>query len=145
MEGPQPPRKLKLNPKLVNADRFLGGLVLPDVDWEQETEPFTLLPSQRPDRESCGCKKLLAAVLADAFQSLTRPPPGLSHRFEKTRRETLQWFSKPDAAVKVSLRAVCDGLGLDVGKVQAAASRVAAGAMSLSNGPQDGKLVWERQ
>jgi hypothetical protein len=108
-----------------------GGLLLqlPPIDWWEQTEPLTLLPSQtRREPELCSCRKLVAAVLADAYLAITRPPPGQAHRFERTRRETLAWFAVPDAEVSVNLRDCCEGLGLDVGRMQKAAERVTAGA-----------------
>jgi hypothetical protein len=37
----------------------------------------------------------------------------------------MRWFTAPDAEVSINPRDVCDGLGLDIGRVQKAARRAA--------------------
>jgi hypothetical protein len=53
---------------------------------------------------------------ARRFACVRRPTPG--RPWERNVDETLRWFNDPDAAVLVNLRDCCDGLGLDVVKVQ---------------------------
>jgi len=74
---------------------------------------------------------LLLGILLDAFDKLQRPVPGRRAIFERTRSEARAWFEQPDAEVSVNLRHVADALGLDLGRVQGAALRVAGGALTL--------------
>jgi len=133
----------KFHPKRDTATARLhdlnGGIDFGDpVDRDDEDRPvvpFVVLPSQWRQKESelCGCKRLLVGILTDAFLTLQRPQPGKWGRFELTRQEAVEWFTAPDAEVSVNLRDVVDGLGLDLGRIQGAALRVADGAMRRVN------------
>jgi hypothetical protein len=90
--------------------------------------PDILTPAQwRPTRGlyECGCQRLLFEVLLNALDTLQYPPLGQPKSFETTRREARLWFEAPDADVAINLRDCCDGLNLEVGKVQRAARRQA--------------------
>jgi hypothetical protein len=58
------------------------------------------------------------------------PNPSREHMRSSRRRAWRRWSGsrRPDLQVSVNLRDLCDGLGLDVGRVQGAALRVVAGA-----------------
>lgn len=85
------------------------------VDGSELFVPVALLPSQfartLPDT---GERKLLLAVLADAFDDLRRPA---------RRTTTFHWFKAPDSG-PLSLQFICDALGFDLAGVQAAALRL---------------------
>jgi hypothetical protein len=74
------------------------------------------LPSQVPRSDpECGERKLLFAVLADAFDDLRRAP--------RRSDATLAWFSCPDSGV-LTLAAICDALGFTLAGVQTAAFKL---------------------
>jgi hypothetical protein len=109
----------------IDSNRFLGGLIVPDLgdlDDAQELIPVIALPGQLGPRWRNGARedwrRLCAAVLVDAVETLQRPLPG---KRSNAKVETLAWFAAPDAEVSIKLRDVCDGLGLDIGRVQKAA------------------------
>jgi hypothetical protein len=82
-----------------------------------------LLPSQIgamrqraiPDAAS-KTSELFAAILASALHDLR-------DRNRRVRADARRWFERPDSGAAISLAMVCDALGLDVGRVQAAALR----------------------
>lgn len=60
--------------------------------------PHILVPGQLQRRgDDCGCKRLLRAILVDAFLSLTRPLPGRSDL--DVVAETLRWFEVPHSGM----------------------------------------------
>ena len=132
-----PATRRKLDPRLLNADRFdrfLGGLVVPQVGNLDEQEllvPEVVLPGQleaapvSPELE--GWRRLCSAILLDAIRSLHRTP---SRRLPGQRDEVLQWFRDADAPVTVNLGDCCSALGLDVGRVQARAMELARRPMA---------------
>ncbi|HKD69191.1 MAG TPA: hypothetical protein VKB84_20290, partial [Candidatus Binataceae bacterium] len=127
-----PTTRRKLDPRLLNADRFdrfLGGLVVPQVGNLDEHEllvPEVVLPGQleaapvSPEAEEW--KRLCSAVLLDAIRSINRTP---SRRLPGQRDEVLRWFRDADAPVVMNLNDCCSALGLDVGRVQREALRLA--------------------
>jgi hypothetical protein len=86
----------------------------PNFGLDPDAGPF--LPSQVPrsDLES-GERKLLLAVLLDAFDDLRRAP--------RRSDATLTWFSCPDTGA-LTLAAICDALGFTLAAVQAAAFKL---------------------
>ena len=95
--------------------------------------PDLVLPSQwlRPGRLCpCGCQRLMLEVLADAFLTLVRPPPGHHKGHGRALGDVAAWFQQPFRSAPVNLSDCCDALNLDIGWVQAVALRLARRAAS---------------
>jgi hypothetical protein len=96
-----------------------GGITMPEISWEQGTEPLTLLPAQaRHQPELLPYQRLLAAVLTDTLLALQPPMPGRANLAQLTRWKAVRWFRFPDLGVMVNLRDCCEALGLNVRRVQ---------------------------
>ena len=64
-------------------------------------------------------------VLADAFLTLVRPPPGHHKGHGRALGDVAAWFQQPFRSAPVNLSDCCDALNLDIGWVQAVALRLA--------------------
>ena len=64
-------------------------------------------------------------ILADAFLTLVRLPPGYPRGHRRALWEVTAWFQQPYRPALVNLSDCCDALNLDVGRVQAVALSLA--------------------
>ena len=81
-----------------------------------------ILPSQwlrSPRLCPCGSHRLMLEILADAFLTLVRLPPGYPRGHRSALWEVTAWFQQPYRPAPVNLSDCCDALNLDVGQVQA--------------------------
>ncbi len=94
-------------------------------------KPDVILPSQlaRVEREEIVHEKerrFLRTLLLETFRDLTDPPRFWSPAERDWMRTTARaWFQYPDDSV-ISLRMVCDALGLSVSRMQQTAREIVA-------------------
>jgi hypothetical protein len=76
------------------------------MDSDELVASDVVMPSQWLSPRSlcrCGCHRLMFEILADAFLTLVRPPPG-DAKDSRARWEAVAWFQQPFRSAGQSLR-----------------------------------------
>jgi hypothetical protein len=124
-------RRKSGRPPLVDAWSYDMAHTALDVFLANKIRVEVILPSQLPRTDPGELlneheRKFLRTMLIETFRDLTDPPRLWGREERQWMMVTARaWFEFPDDSV-ISLRMVCDALGLEVSKMQQTAREIVA-------------------